>query len=255
MNDSFGQPQSVLVLGGSSEIAGAILAELIARRTQTVILAGRGAGRPGPLEDAADRFRTLGANTVRTIDWDVLDSESHAAVLGSTFRDQPIDMVLMAVGVLGEQTEITRHPADARPLIDTNFAAPAVASLAVANELRTQGHGVLVVLSSVAGEVVRQDNFVYGASKAGLDGFALGLADSMTGSGAWVMVVRPGFVRTRMTKGRPEAPFSTDPDAVARAVINGLARRKTIVWSPPILRSVMAVLRHLPRSLIARLPR
>ncbi len=81
--------------------------------------------------------------------------------------------------------------------------AGAVSSgLAAANRLREQGHGTLVVLSSVAGERVRAENLVYGATKAGLDGFAQGLGDALQGTGARVMVVRPGFVHTRMTEGR-----------------------------------------------------
>ena len=80
---------------------------------------------------------------------------------------------------------------------------------------RAQGHGTLVVLSSVAGERVRRANFIYGSSKAGLDGFAQGLGDALTGSGARVLIVRPGFVRTKMTEGRPTVPLSTTADAVA----------------------------------------
>ena len=82
-----------------------------------------------------------------------------------------------------------------------NFTGAVSASLAVAAQLRRQGHGRLVVLSSVAGERVRKANFVYGSSKAGLDGFAQGLGDSLVGTGARVLVVRPGFVHSAMTAG------------------------------------------------------
>jgi decaprenylphospho-beta-D-erythro-pentofuranosid-2-ulose 2-reductase len=126
--------------------------------------------------------------------------------------------------------------------------------MVVADRLRRQGHGVLVVLSSVAGERVRAANFVYGATKAGLDAFAQGLGDSLAGSGARVLVVRPGFVRTKMTTGLAEAPFTTGPDAVADATIAGLRRGAHTVWSPPALRWVFMVLRHVPRPLWRRMP-
>lgn len=255
MNDSLGQPQSVLVLGGSSEIGGAIVKALIAGRTRAVLLAGRGAGKPGPLEDAAQQARALGAHSVLTTEWDVTDNDTQAKTLSDLFTHHEIDLVVMAVGVLGNQPEIELYPARAHAMINTNFAGPAVACLVAANCLRAQGHGVLVVLSSVAGEVVRRDNFVYGSAKAGLDGFALGLNDSLSGSGARVMVVRPGFVHTQMTKGMSPAPFAIGPDAVAKAVVLGLGRRQTIVWAPAMLRPTMALLRHLPRRLIRRLPR
>ena len=120
--------------------------------------------------------------------------------------------------------------------------------LAAAAVLRRQGHGTLVVLSSVAGERARADNYVYGATKAGLDAFAQGLGDALVDSGARVMVVRPGFVHTRMTTGLEPAPFSTTPEAVADVVLDGLAKRRDVVWAPPVLRWLFAVLRHLPRG-------
>jgi decaprenylphospho-beta-D-erythro-pentofuranosid-2-ulose 2-reductase len=121
--------------------------------------------------------------------------------------------------------------------------------LAVARQFRRQGHGTLVVLSSVAAERSRSSNFVYGSSKAGLDAFSQGLGDALVGSGARVMIVRPGFVHTRMTEGMPVQPFSTTPDAVAASIVRGLERDDEIVWSPGILRYVFAVMRHLPRGL------
>ena len=90
--------------------------------------------------------------------------------------------------------------------------------------LRGQGHGRILVLSSVAGYRVRRSNFVYGAAKAGLDGFAKGLGEAVRGTGVSVHVVRPGFVRTKMTEGRPAAPFAVGPDRVAEDVVRGLER-------------------------------
>jgi decaprenylphospho-beta-D-erythro-pentofuranosid-2-ulose 2-reductase len=125
--------------------------------------------------------------------------------------------------------------------------------LAVARRLREQGHGTLVVLSSVAGERVRRSNFIYGSSKAGLDGFAQGLGDALVGSGANVLIVRPGFVRTKMTAGMSAPPLSTTADALAAAVVRALREGREIVWVPGGLRWVMMVVRHLPRRVFRRL--
>jgi decaprenylphospho-beta-D-erythro-pentofuranosid-2-ulose 2-reductase len=128
------------------------------------------------------------------------------------------------------------------------------AGLAAARQLKAQGHGTLVVLSSVAGERVRRANFIYGSSKAGLDGFAQGLGDALAGSGARVMIVRPGFVRTKMTEGLPAAPLSATADAVADATVKGLAGGRAVVWVPALLRPVFMVFRHLPRVVWRKLP-
>jgi decaprenylphospho-beta-D-erythro-pentofuranosid-2-ulose 2-reductase len=106
----------------------------------------------------------------------------------------------------------------------------------------------------VAGERVRKANFIYGSSKAGMDGFYQGLGDSLVGSGVRVMIVRPGFVKTKMTEGMEAAPLSTTPEAVADAIQRGLARGAEIVWVPGALRYVMSILRHVPRPIFRRLP-
>ncbi|ARP74315.1 decaprenylphospho-beta-D-erythro-pentofuranosid-2-ulose 2-reductase [Streptomyces pluripotens] len=247
---ALGLPRSLLVLGGTSEIALATARRLITRRTRTVWLAGR----PSPaLEQAADGLRALGAE-VRTVDFDALDPESHETVLGKVFAEGCVDMVLLAFGILGDQAHDERDPVRAVQVARTNYTGAVSAGLVSARALQSQGRGSLVVLSSVAGERARRVDFIYGSSKAGLDAFAQGLGDALHGTGVRVMVVRPGFVRTRMTSGRPESPFATTPEAVAAAIELGLRRRSETVWVPGALRLVMSVLRHLPRSVFRRLP-
>jgi decaprenylphospho-beta-D-erythro-pentofuranosid-2-ulose 2-reductase len=250
MKDAFGIPQSLLILGGTSEIALATARRLIVRRARTVWLAGR----PSPaLERAAEQLRELGADA-RTVAFDALDPESHESVLGKVFAEGDIDMVLLAFGVLGDQARDEKEPVSAVRVAQTNYTGAVSAGLVCARALQTQGHGSLVVLSSVAGERARRSNFIYGSSKAGLDAFAQGLGDALHGTGVHVMVVRPGFVRTKMTAGLAPAPLATTPEAVATAIETGLRRRSETVWVPGALRMIMAALRHVPRPVFRRLP-
>ncbi|MEU3508666.1 decaprenylphospho-beta-D-erythro-pentofuranosid-2-ulose 2-reductase [Streptomyces longwoodensis] len=250
MKDAFGLPQSLLVLGGTSEIALATARRLIARRTRTVWLAGR----PSPaLDEAVQDLRAHGAD-VRTVAFDALDPDTHEEALDKVFAEGDIDLVLLAFGILGDQAHDERDPSAAVRVARTNYIGAVSAGLVAARALQTQGHGSLVVLSSVAGERARRANFIYGSSKAGLDAFAQGLGDALQGTGVHVMVVRPGFVRTRMTAGLPEAPLATTPEAVATAIELGLRRRSETVWVPGVLRVVMSALRHVPRGVFRRLP-
>ncbi|MEU2928236.1 decaprenylphospho-beta-D-erythro-pentofuranosid-2-ulose 2-reductase [Streptomyces sp. NPDC048304] len=243
MKDAFGLPRSLLVLGGTSGIALATARRLIARSTRTVWLAGR----PSPaLEEAAESLRALGAET-RTVAFDALDPASHETVLGKVFADGDIDLVLLAFGVLGDQAHDEREPLRAVHVAQTNYTGAVSAGLVAGRALQTQGHGSLVVLSSVAGERARRADFIYGSSKAGLDAFTQGLGDALHGTGVHVMVVRPGHVRG-------EGPLATTPEAVATAIELGLRRRSETVWVPGVLRVVMAALRHTPRALFRRLP-
>ncbi|MEU7422655.1 decaprenylphospho-beta-D-erythro-pentofuranosid-2-ulose 2-reductase [Streptomyces sp. NPDC040750] len=250
MKDAFGLPQSLLVLGGTSGIALATARRLIARRTRTVWLAGR----PSPaLDQAAESLRALGAD-VRTVAFDALDPESHETALGKVFAEGDIDLVLLAFGIHGDQAHDERDPVRAVRVAQTNYTGAVSAGLVSARALQTQGHGSLVVLSSVAGERARRADFIYGSSKAGLDSFAQGLGDALYGTGVHVMVVRPGTVRTTVPAGRRRDPLATTPEAVASAVEAGLRRRAETVWVPGTLRLVMAALRHAPRPLFRRLP-
>jgi len=251
MNDAMGMPQTAVAVGGTSEIARAVLRALVPRRLSRVVLAGRDTET---LESAAKELEVLGADaSVSTLD--VTDVEHHAAFAEEmAARLGQVDLVLVAAGTLGDQETDALDPVATRRVLDTNCSGPAAVLTAFAAVLRRQGQGRIVVLSSVAGVRVRPANYVYGASKAGLDGFARGLAGALAGSGVSVVVVRPGWVATRMTAGRAPAPFATTADAVAADVVRGLERGVEVVWSPPVLRPVFAAMRLLPEAIWRRLP-
>ncbi|MDQ6724694.1 MAG: decaprenylphospho-beta-D-erythro-pentofuranosid-2-ulose 2-reductase [Actinomycetota bacterium] len=250
MNDAQGSPQTVLVVGGTSEIAGAVLDRLVARRARTVILAGRDAAA---LEAVADRLRTPGVS-VEAVGFEADAVGAHAAMVDGVFdRHGDVDLVLVAFGQLGDQAALEADPSAAARVVVVNYVAAVSVGLAVAARLRAQGHGTLVALSSVAAERPRRSNFVYGSSKAGMDAFFRGLGDALRGSGARVVVVRPGFVHTRMTAGLAAAPFATSPGAVADGIVRALETGAETVWVPAVLRWVMTVLRHLPGPVFRRL--
>jgi decaprenylphospho-beta-D-erythro-pentofuranosid-2-ulose 2-reductase len=252
MNDGTGMPQTAVVVGGTSDIARAVLRALVARRLRRIVLIGR--DEIG-LAATAKELVALGPLDVDTVTLDVTDvSRIPAVVTDVSTRLGQVDLVLVAAGVLGDQARDEVDPEAVARVLTTNATGPAAVMTAFATVLRRQGHGRMVVLSSVAGVRVRRANYVYGASKAGLDAFALGLAEALRGSGASLMVVRPGWVATRMTEGRDRAPFATTPDAVAIDVVAGMERSTPVVWSPAPLRFVFAVMRLLPAALWRRLP-
>jgi len=91
------------------------------------------------------------------------------------------------------------------------------------------------------------------SSKAGLDAFFQGLGDSLVGTGVKVLIVRPGFVYTKMTAGLASVPLSTTPEEVAAVIVRSLETGAEVAWAPRPLRLVMFVLRHLPRRVFRRL--
>jgi decaprenylphospho-beta-D-erythro-pentofuranosid-2-ulose 2-reductase len=249
MENALGEPQTIVLLGGTSDIGRAIVAALISPSTRTVVLAAR---RPG--DTAVGELDHPGVK-VDVVPFEACHTGDHDDFVRSLAeRHGDLDVVILAFGQLVEQTELDADPERAAALVQVNFTGAVSVSLAIAAQFRRQGHGRLVVLSSVAGERVRKANFVYGASKAGLDGFAQGLGDALASSGASVLVVRPGFVHSKMTQGMKEAPLATTPAAVAEATVQALRKGRRTVWVPATLRPVFSLLRHVPGPLWRRLP-
>lgn len=199
--------------------------------------------------------RAAGCARVETLALEASAPESHRAVLARGIELLGgVDLVILAVGVLGERGGLPEDLRGAVEVLDVNVVGAGSLLLESARALRERGSGTVVVLSSVAAERPRAANAVYCASKAGLDALAQGLADALALTGVRVMVVRPGFVKTRMTRGLPVPPLATDPETVARVTVRGLQRGAQTVWAPAALRWVMALVRLLPRPLFRRLP-
>ena len=243
--------QVVAVFGGRSEI-GAAIATRLAPGNTIVLLA-----RPGPLVDEEAACLAAGAARVVTLEFDADDTDDHAALLDRIEAEAgPVDVAILAFGILGDQEVAERDHRAAVAILHTDFLAQASLLTALAERMRTRGSGTLVANSSVAGVRVRRANYLYGSAKAGLDGFASGLADALHGTGVRLIIARPGFVIGRMTTGMDPAPFSSTPDQVADAVVQEIHRgRRGELWSPWQLRVMFSVAPFIPRAIWRRMPR
>jgi decaprenylphospho-beta-D-erythro-pentofuranosid-2-ulose 2-reductase len=248
MENALGQPQTVVVLGGSSDIARAVTRKLCAARTHTVVLAGR---NQNLLDAAARETDKYGVTTTDTVLFDARDVANARATVSEAFEKVGgrVDLVIVAVGILGDQFAMDDDAEAAGLMATVNFAWPVAALAEVRRRLVAQGGGRILVMSSVAAVRVRRVAFLYDGAKAGLDRLCCGLADSLEGTGVTLQLLRPGYVRSKMTSGTPERPFTTGVDEVAENVMKGLASGERIIWSPPILRYVFFALRHLPAPL------
>jgi decaprenylphospho-beta-D-erythro-pentofuranosid-2-ulose 2-reductase len=234
MRDALTPFSTVLVLGGRSEIAAATVRLLRQRGARTVVHGMRepsdGDPQPAVPFDAA----TASKESIDAI------FDAHG----------DIDLVLLAFGSLGAAGVAQVEPANIDEVMTVNATAAMRALSLVVERLRAQGHGTVVVFSSVAAVRPRASNFVYGASKAALDAFARGLRLTLVDSGVRVLVVRPGFVHTKMTRGLKAAPFSVSADDAAAAIVAGLDGERDVVYVPRLLRLVALALRALPERVM-----
>jgi NAD(P)-dependent dehydrogenase (short-subunit alcohol dehydrogenase family) len=244
---------SVLLLGARSEIGLAVVSRLLARRGGAVVLAAR---RSQDLAEPERQMRAAGASEVHLVEFDADDLAGHRGVLDAAVGlAGPLDVVVLAFGVLGDQARAEVDAGHAVDVVHTDYTAHVGILTELAVLLRAQGHGRIVVFSSVAGVRVRRANYVYGSAKAGLDGFACGLSDALAGSGVRLLLVRPGFVIGRMTDGMRRAPFSSTPERVAEATVRALMAGRGEAWVPPVLRWLFVALRLVPRAVWRRMSR
>ncbi|KZS80901.1 SDR family NAD(P)-dependent oxidoreductase [Mycobacterium persicum] len=249
MDDTGAAP--VVIFGGRSEI-GTELARRLAPGA-TVILAAR---RADQLTEQVTAIKAAGATAVHTTEFDADALATHGPLIAAiTAEHGPIGTAVLAFGILGEQTRAETDAEHAIAIVHTDYVAQVSLLTQLAATMRTAGTGTLVVFSSVAGIRVRRANYVYGSAKAGLDGFASGLADALHGSGVRLLIVRPGFVIGRMTTGMTPAPLSSTPAQVAEATARALAKGRRIVWVPWALRPMFFALRLLPQFVWRRMPR
>lgn len=252
MINAVGNPQTLLLLGGTSEIGLAIVEEYLRKAPARVILA---ALPNDPLrDDAVAQMKAAGATKVDLIDFDALDTGSHPKVIDQAWRDGDVDVAIVAFGMDADAEELWQNQTKAIRVAEINYTAAVSVGVLLGEKMKAQGYGRIIAMSSVAGERVKRANFVYGSAKAGLDGFYLGLGEALAPFGPRVTVVRPGQVRTKFSAHVEEAPLTVDKEDVAALAVAASAKGKEIVWAPGAFRYVMMVLRHIPRAIFRKLP-
>jgi decaprenylphospho-beta-D-erythro-pentofuranosid-2-ulose 2-reductase len=250
--DAVGNPQTILLLGGTSEIGLAICARYLQNAHARILLAAM-PGDPGR-DDAVAQMKAAGARSVELIDFEATDPDSHPKMIDQAFANGDVDVAIVAFGILGDAEELWQNQHKAVVAAEINYTAAVSVGVLLGEKMRAQGFGQIIAMSTVAGERVRRSNFVYGSTKAGLDGFYLGLSEALREYGVRVLVIRPGQVRTRMSAHIKEAPLTVDKEYVANLAVTASAKGKELVWAPAAFRYVMMVLRHIPRSIFRKLP-
>jgi len=245
-----GGARRIIILGAASAIAEAA-ARIWAAEGARLILVGRDEAR---LENIATdlRMRGAGAATPRCLD-------CAAPAAAARLRDMVdalggLDILLLAYGALGDQTELEKDPTAAAELIRTNFGSAAAWCLATKAVLEQQSAGTLLVIGSVAGDRGRRSNFIYGATKGGLARLVEGIAHSLAPSGARAVLIKPGFVDTPMTASiAKKGILWAKPEQVASVIAAAAKRGGPVVYAPAFWRIIMLVIRHLPAFIFNRL--
>lgn len=243
-------PTAVLALGATSAIAEATL-RLLAERGARFYLVARSQQK---LDVVAADLLTRGASGVATHVMDLDDTAAHPTMLAAAAQSMgTIELALLAHGILGDQKEAEASYAAAHAVLQTNFLSAVSLITWLANYFELLGAGTLAVISSVAGDRGRRSNYVYGASKGGLNIFLDGVRSRLFEKNVQVLTIKPGFVATPMTAHLAQGPLFAKPAQVAAGIVKAIEKRKDVVYLPAFWGAILLILRLIPRSLFKRL--
>ena len=239
---------NILILGAHSDIAIAV-AHRFADSGYQIQLAARNINNlAADKSDIELRYQV----NVTLHEFDALDTTSH-----SYFVEQLTilpNITVCAVGYMGVQAENEREIKEASLVIRSNYEGPVSILSVLANCFEARGCGCLVGISSVAGERGRASNYVYGSAKAGFTAFLSGLRNRLAKKGVHVVTVLPGFVTTKMTEGMDlPKKLTAQPKEVANAIFNAVQKKQNIIYTRPVWRFIMIIIRNIPEQIFKRL--
>ena len=252
MMNAFGDPQKILLLGGTSEIGLAITTELCkSGSVEKVVLAGRNNENLVKSQNRLiDKFKGIDFEVL------ILDMEKTGTlgpIISSEFAKNEFDVVVLSTGLLPSNSDAIHDPNLSIETVQVNFLGPLEVASTALNCMVQKGKGIILNVSSVAVVRPRRDIAIYGASKAGMDYWVEAVSDSLIGTDVRMVNLRPGMVRTRMSAGIKEAPLTIDPDYLALRAIRGLHDGRSTIWAPKGMILLAILLRILPKTILRKL--
>jgi short-subunit dehydrogenase len=241
----------VLILGATSAIASALAREFAAHKFD-LFLGGRDGEELNAL--ASDLSLRYGVRA-GVLCFDALDTQTHASALRSFLSGagNALQGVVVCIGYMGDQAKGQCDWEEARRILETNFTGCVSALNILANHFEPRRAGFICAISSVAGDRGRQSNYLYGAAKAGLSTFLQGLRNRLFHANVKVITVKPGFVDTHMTYGRPGLFLVAPPESVAKGVFRAIVKEKDVVYLPWFWRFIMLIVQAVPEAIFKRL--
>jgi decaprenylphospho-beta-D-erythro-pentofuranosid-2-ulose 2-reductase len=238
----------VLILGASSDVAVACAHEFAVEKYD-LYLAGRDKDQ---LDILASDIQIKHQVKASAIVFDALHFDQHAP-LYETLNPKP-EVAICVFGLLGDQAVSAKDWAACKRVIDSNFTGAASILNVIANDFEARKAGVIVGISSVAGERGRQSNYIYGSAKAGFTAYLSGLRNRLIVSGVHVVTVKPGFINTRMTENlKLPKPITAQPVQLGKAIFKAVKKKKDVIYVLPIWRLIMLIIRNIPEGIFKKL--
>jgi len=242
--------KNILIVGATSAIAEQV-ARKLCTATTTFILAGRNEDNTRAV---SDDLRARGAKNVHCMHYDFSNMSNHPQLVNDVYSVLPdLDLVFIAYGSLPDQSQCEQDVGLTLDEITNNYTSVISLLTLFGNKLAEQGHGVIAVISSVAGDRGRQSNYIYGSAKAGLTAFLQGLRNRLSKKNVHVLTIKPGFVDTPMTKDFNKGFLWVGPDKVAEDIVRAIYKRKNVLYTPWYWQWIMLIIKSIPESIFKKM--
>ena len=169
-----------------------------------------------------------------------------------------IDIIFVALGMLGKQLDLQRDLASIKYSIIVNAVAPILWIEGFLNTRANRQNSYpddiikIVVIGSVAGDRGRKSNYLYGAAKGCLEKFIEGLQHRFHSKNIIPILVKPGPTSTKMTQNLGLTKLA-NVEHVSKVIVNGIEKNKPIIYTPYKWLVIMFIIRSLPRSIFNKL--
>jgi decaprenylphospho-beta-D-erythro-pentofuranosid-2-ulose 2-reductase len=239
---------TALILGANSDIAVA-LARHLASAGYDLQLAARDIDKLNVLKADIEIRNKV---SVTSVQFDALDFKSHYSFYHSlSFKP---DVAILVFGYLGEHARAIEDWSEAERILNTNYVGAVSILNIISNDFAKRKKGIIIGISSVAGDRGRMSNYIYGSSKAGLTAYLSGLRNRLFHSGVHVMTVNPGFMQTKMTEGlKLSASVTAKPVKVAEKIFSAMQKKRNSIYVLPVWFLIMLMIRNIPEFVFKKM--
>lgn len=240
--------KNVLILGASSDTGRALALKFAKEGYNLIVTARDKSVLERDVKDLSIRYDI----DVKNIDFDISTPSTHKDFF-NTLEPKP-EIVISTIGYLGEQEKAQEEFEEAEKIVWANYLGNISILEIFAKHFQEQKEGIIIGISSVAGDRGRKANYIYGSAKAGFTAYLSGLRNRLNDFNVHVLTVKPGFMNTKMTQGMDlPKKLTIEPVEAADMIYKAFRKKKNIVYIKPVWALVMLIIIHIPEFIFKKL--
>lgn len=244
--------QHIVIIGATSAMAEHCARLWVQTTLVRLTLVGRDEARTSRVADDL-RVRSQ-QSIVHVMTANFVDASAIQQTANAITALAPVDVVLIAHGVLADQTTCQDDVLACDAALQVNGVSPVLFAETFVKHMLAANHGTIAIIGSVAGDRGRKTNYVYGAAKGLVSRYAQGMQHRLASTGVKVVLIKPGPTDTPMTSDlKATGKKMASVESVAQDIVKGIAKGKPVVYTPGIWQIIMLVVMHLPRVIFNKL--